>query len=146
MKHRTAARGLLVENNKVLFIKYKFDDEVFYALPGGQHNVGETLKQCVQREFKEETEIDVKVNACILVNEFMSEPFDMHQVEIIFKVERNKQLNIKASTYKDPGMVGFFWLDRKEMEQLKYYPPKEIDWFFSDHININELYFIESSN
>lgn len=76
----------------------------------------------------------------------MSESFNMHQVEIIFKVERNEQLKLKVATFKDPGMVGFFWLANKDMEQLKYYPPKEVDWFFSNHINNSELYFTENTN
>jgi len=141
MKHRIAARGLLVENDRVLFIKYKFDDEVFYALPGGAHNLGETLKQCVQREIKEETKMNVAVGECILVNEFMSQPHQLHQVEIIYKVERSNDIVIDAEPFFDPGMEGFHWLSESDMKQVQYYPEKEISWFFDNHSNINGMYF-----
>jgi len=141
MKHRIAARVLLKENNKILFIRYEMKQTVFYALPGGAHEVGESLANCAQREIKEETAIDVDIKHCLLVNEFTSQPFNLHQVEIIFLAQRSTSQIVDAATFQDPGMTGFHWLSKVEMEQVQFYPEKPIDWFFKDYAVSNDIYF-----
>ena len=90
------ARGLLYVNNKIpneikdfkegyVFIKrIKYIDNkeyVYYALPGGHLDNGETAEEAVIREIKEELNIDVKINKKIL---------EMH----------NKNINKKEKFYE----------------------------------------------
>ncbi|MBD3249403.1 NUDIX domain-containing protein [Candidatus Woesearchaeota archaeon] len=56
---RPAVYGVLIENNKLLFIKPNWDDK--YCLPGGSMDLGETTTKSLEREFMEETGYRIKV-------------------------------------------------------------------------------------
>ena len=57
---RKAVRTFLIQDNKVLARKYiKKDLEGYYDVPGGKIEEGETLKDTVLREFREEAGITV---------------------------------------------------------------------------------------
>ena len=49
------------ELGRILLIKRR--DNELWALPGGGHDVGETIEQTAVREVKEETGLDVEVTA-----------------------------------------------------------------------------------
>ena len=53
--------GILIENNKILLVKQKVNDKRNWSLPGGRLEHGETLKQGMLREMKEETGLDVEI-------------------------------------------------------------------------------------
>ncbi len=57
---RPAVYGILIEDNKLLFIQPDWDNK--YCLPGGSMNFGETPVQALEREFLEETGYKVKVS------------------------------------------------------------------------------------
>jgi len=144
-----SSRGLLKENDKVLFIEYKINDEVFYSLPGGTVEVGESLEECVIREFGEETGLNIEVGDLILLNEFISpQPNSkserwkngIHQIESIFLVERNSNENIKTIPNYDIGMQGLVWLDIHKLQEVKYYPEKPVEWFYNRNTESKDLY------
>lgn len=59
-KTRKAVRVFLIEDDKIVTIKYKREmDKNYYDIPGGKIEEGETSKQAAIREFKEETGIDI---------------------------------------------------------------------------------------
>ncbi len=145
-----SSRGLLLENDKVLFIEYTIEGETFYSLPGGTVETGENLKECVIREFKEETGIPVKVNSLILINEFISPnpksvaprwKNGIHQIESIFTVQRNPDVQVtKRPEQLDFGMRGVRWMTRSELKHVIYYPEKPINWFFLGDQMIPNIY------
>ena len=53
---RTAVRGMIRRDDKYLLIHSKYGD---YKFPGGGMEVGETLRDTLKREVKEETGFDV---------------------------------------------------------------------------------------
>ncbi len=58
---RKAVRTFLLEEDKILAIKYITNDDKqdFYDIPGGKIEDGETREQTAIREFKEEAGIDI---------------------------------------------------------------------------------------
>lgn len=59
---RKAVRCYLIDNNKVIIIKYKKGNkkEDYYDIPGGKIENGELPEQTAIREMKEETGIEIK--------------------------------------------------------------------------------------
>ncbi len=149
MKYRISARGILQYNHQILFARYEMSGKQFYALPGGQQIMGETLEECVKREFLEETGLEVKVGNLVLVNEFIEESSafvedwkdGIHQVEMIFEVTLQSvdAIGGEASNL-DPGMVKADWMSRGALEEVEYYPAKSLDWFFGEKIGGEGLY------
>ena len=80
--------GILIENNKILLLKHIGIGEagLLWLPPGGGINFGESLKQALHREFKEETGLTIKVNQLYTVHEFIQPP--LHAIEFFFDVER----------------------------------------------------------
>ena len=64
-KIRNAVRTILMENNKVVVIKYKNHDTGYYDIPGGKIEDGETAEEASLREFKEETGVIINKQHCI---------------------------------------------------------------------------------
>lgn len=134
MKYRTTARGILERENKILFIGYSDPNGVYYSLPGGKHDLGESLTDTVIREFKEEADLDVRVGKIILVREFIiSEPdIDLweggiHQVETIFSctlIDENQQAG--EAKIPDPGMHSVKWIDKNDFNNHRIYPTNEL--------------------
>ncbi len=138
MKYRITAKGILREDDKILFIEYEFNNKLFYSLPGGEQKIGESLKECVKREFAEETRIDITAGQLIMVNEFIEKSSrivpqwqdGIHQIENIFIVRKTDNPILISEETKDIGMRGTKWLSKKELEQVHYFPKMKIDWFF----------------
>ncbi|SVD35025.1 uncharacterized protein METZ01_LOCUS387879, partial [marine metagenome] len=63
--------AILEKNRKILIAKRKTGDELFAGLwefPGGKVEKGETPKECMARELREELDIDVEVGELITSN------------------------------------------------------------------------------
>lgn len=60
---RTRAQALIIEEGKILLAKHHdlTIDEVYWCLPGGGVEAGESPEQAVVRELKEETNLDIRV-------------------------------------------------------------------------------------
>lgn len=60
---RTRAQALIIEGGKILLAKHHdlTIDKVYWCLPGGGVEAGETPEQAVVRELKEETNLDIRV-------------------------------------------------------------------------------------
>ena len=79
--------GILIENGKILLIKQKLKEQQNWSLPGGALEYDETIDQCLMREIREETGIEVKVKDLLYIcDRFRC--LNHHIVDISFLVER----------------------------------------------------------
>ena len=61
-------QGAVVRNGHILLVKERFGSEYeCWNVPGGGREVEETEEQCVIREIKEETNLDVRIE-CLLID------------------------------------------------------------------------------
>jgi len=134
MKYRVSARGIVVENNTVLFIEYEDEDnKTYYSLPGGGQEVNTDLAQTVQNEFLEEVGIEVSVGDILLVREFIiSNPNikiwskGIHQLEIIFECTRVDRDSPIKTIKPDYGMKGYRWIPIDELKNHTIYPTSDL--------------------
>jgi 8-oxo-dGTP diphosphatase len=134
MLHRISARGYLEKDNKVLFIEYKDEFGIFYALPGGRQEVSEFLAETLVREFKEEVCLDVEPLEVIMVREFTKETAEfepwrngIHQVEVIFRCRMVDEVQIASDGHiPDPGSRGLKWIDKADFNKYRIYPIQEL--------------------
>lgn len=85
---RVRVSGILIEGKEILMIKHRglSIDGIFWAPPGGGMHFGETARNCLKREFREEAGIVVSVGEFLCVTEFLEAP--LHAIELFFLVTR----------------------------------------------------------
>lgn len=127
-KTRVRVCGLLVQENKLLLARHKaaFGDGNFWMPPGGGLNYGEKVKDCLVREFKEETGLEVEVGRFLFINEFLREP--LHAIELFFEV---KLLNGELALGTDPEHA----LDAQLLEEVKFLTTREIYQFHREELH-----------
>lgn len=93
---RVRVCGILKKENKILFIKHlNLGEDYLWAPPGGALNYGESIEDCLKREFFEETGLTIQVKKFLTFHEFIQLP--LHAIELFFEV----------STQNDTFILGF---------------------------------------
>jgi 8-oxo-dGTP diphosphatase len=84
---RVRACGICVTDGTILLVNHSIYGHggYFWSPPGGGILFGETARQAVKREFKEETGLDVTVGPLLFFNEHIADP--LHAIELFFEIE-----------------------------------------------------------
>jgi 8-oxo-dGTP diphosphatase len=111
---------VIIENDCVLLMRYRYGQTDVYNLPGGNVDKGETLAQTVVRELQEELGIEIAVEKMILTGEvLMPEPQKdvLHCVFLAKIIEGKPTLNPQETS-----ALEVVWKPIKELNSLDMYP------------------------
>ena len=116
---RVRVAALICKDGRVLFIEHKKGDKTYWLLPGGGVEFGESLPQCVVRELKEETNLDIEVGNLAFVSDTITP-----EESLLFSKERRHVVNIVFYAKHVDGelKVG----DEERLYDLKYIPIEDI--------------------
>lgn len=123
-KERIAARGLVIEDGKIL-LSYEVNTDV-YMTPGGGLEDGETLEECCVRELKEEAGCEVKpLEQFLVINEYC---FETMYVSNYFICKKTGECNRSLTDIEIEHGITPVWIDfEKAVEIFSYYPNKRED-------------------
>jgi 8-oxo-dGTP diphosphatase len=97
---RARTCGLYVEDDRLLLVNHDgLGKDNFWSPPGGGVEFGESLSECLTREFHEETGLEVIAKEFLFLSEFIAPP--LHAIEFFFLV---KKTGGQLKTGKDPEM------------------------------------------
>lgn len=109
----------LIKDNKILLTKDGDD----YSLPGGHSQIGETSRETIVREFKEETGFDVEaINVISTYENFWKwDDKNCHQLCIYYRL---KMLDERQELVPNPDTndTKFIWLELEELKNINLYP------------------------
>ena len=101
-------------------------NELVWMPPGGGLEFGETLEDCLEREFREETGARIEVGEFLFLNELIEDPY--HAVELFYKV---RQIGGEIRLGSDPEhdahsqlLKAVAWKPVAELRKLKVSPEK----------------------
>ena len=78
--------GILVEENNILLLEQDVTESRRWSLPGGSLEPGETIEQCLVREMKEETGLDISIVDLLYICDRLQE--DNHVVHMTFLIKK----------------------------------------------------------
>lgn len=85
-----------------------------YELPGGHIEVGETLQEGLQREFREEFGANITVGECFHAFVYENEVKQSQSVEIIFfatLADETEEIILKLEEHSE-----YAWIDRSQLD------------------------------
>ena len=111
--------GVLIKDNKILLTKGGDD----YTLPGGHSQIGETSKETIIREFKEETGFDVEtINVLSTYENFWKwGDKNCHQLCIYYRLKMINE-NQELVPNPDTSDIKYVWLELEELKNINLYP------------------------
>ncbi len=129
-RYRTGA--ILIKDNKMLLVKSKIGN-YFYMIGGGVH-IGETSKECIERELFEEAGVraSAKYLAVVCENFFKGEggnidTLNCHVIEFYYRMTSNDMTSINSQTDDGEELV---WVPLDKIKDTNIKPQ-----FIKEHID-----------
>lgn len=137
---RVRVMGLLVQAKRILLLNHSGlnDENELWLPPGGGVEFGESASEALIREFKEETNISIKVCDFLGVHEFISS--DLHAIELFFVVEQiggKLRLGLDPELGENSILKKVRWMDISLVKQLG---ENRLHGLFKDIETIDDLF------
>lgn len=117
---RVRVAGVLIHEEKLLLVAHKKNKDVYWLLPGGGVDFGESLTEALEREFLEELNIKVEVKDLLLISETIFPSGERQILNICFLcnyISGDYMLGIEQRLYD----FGFF--TKEEISNIIILPP-----------------------
>ena len=131
---RNSAKGIIIQDGKLLTIKNRDPLGNFYILPGGGQDHRETLHQALRRECQEELGVDIVIGRLRFIreyigahHEFSEHDGDVHQIEFMFDCHLAEGQIPTNGPAIDIYQIGVSWLPLAQLEQFRLYPAALIE-------------------
>ncbi len=127
---RNSAKALILRDGKLLTTKNLSQfNEIYYLLPGGGVNHGETVVAALERECMEEAGVRVKVKNLRYVREYIADHHEftrihagIHQIEYMFECELLEQRALAPGHTPDEFQTGVEWLPLSGLHDFLLFP------------------------
>lgn len=135
---RVRACGILQHEGRILLVCHRGLNAsgVFWAPPGGGVQYGENLRSAIEREFAEETHLQVSVGAFACVSEYIAPP--LHAIEFFFEVAHlggQTQLGTDPEAHT-PILTDIGWFS---FDEIKAMPTHEVHGIFGRFDSLQAL-------
>jgi ADP-ribose pyrophosphatase YjhB (NUDIX family) len=141
---RVRVCGLLVHNGAFLLTSHRGllpEEQPFWSPPGGGWHFGETLREGVAREFREETGLTVTVGRFLHLHEYHGAR--LQALELFFEVRLIDAAAVPSLGH-DPEhapdqqlLTGLTWRTPQELVRL---PPQQVHPILRDLISTDDAY------
>lgn len=127
---RVSVNAAIVENEKILLIRFDDENGPHYNLPGGGVDPGESLHQALARECKEEADADVIPGELLGAWEYVpalqkNKYGPTQKLGLVFTAKLKPGSVPRLPARPDPNQVGVEWVSLEALENLpnSKYPP-----------------------
>ena len=125
---RYSIKAIIVHEGKFLVEQVDQGQGVFYKLPGGGHQFGETIHGALHRELKEELGIEADIGPLLFVRDYLAKNHGMEidgpnfqQTELLFLCQVKDFSNLGKGTEPDKKQV-ICWKTPQELAHIKFFP------------------------
>ncbi|MGD8506038.1 MAG: NUDIX domain-containing protein [Candidatus Bathyarchaeota archaeon] len=120
---RVGTRAVIFNKNKEILVAHCLNPENnFYFLLGGGVWFHEKIEDCLVREVKEETGLDVRAERLLWVRDFIEGFSDLHGIEVFFLATITGG-NLCGQPIHDGGEpLEFSFINVEKLERIRFYP------------------------
>jgi len=111
---------VITDDQKILLVRHRKGNRLYWVLPGGRLEYGETFHECAVRELKEETGLDVEIEKFLFLSEAIAPDRSRHIVNIYVK-GRITGGTMRAGN--EPVLAGVDLIPLAELERTTLFPP-----------------------
>lgn len=109
---------VIIENGKILCLKYVYNGTIVYNLPGGNLDFGENIKEALRREMIEELNLEVEVSKLL----FVGEVHHNKKVTMHFIFEGKIVKGIAKINHLQTSAIEASWLKMNNLNDINLYP------------------------
>lgn len=105
--------AIIIDNGKILLTQRSSNDKLLalkWEFPGGKIEEGESEKNCLIREIKEELNLDINVKSFFFKN---THNYGEKEIELNFFICEIKKGNLKLNVHND-----FCWVTKEELTKF----------------------------
>lgn len=122
-----SVKAAIVRDSAVLLLSYDDEAGFHYNLPGGKAQVGEDLRQAVNRKVAQETGLQVVAQRLLCVVEYVPDLWqgefgDVQKVQFNFLAEQVDDAEPQMPEPPDPIQVGFEWIPLERLGDVYLLP------------------------
>ena len=122
LRPRIRVAGILIEDDKILLIQHQKNDKKYWLIPGGGNDWGESTKEAVIREYKEETNLDIKVDKFLFFSETISPDKSRHVLNLFYSVHRENRDDKVMKLGHEAVLADLKFFGKDEIKKLTIYP------------------------
>ena len=117
---RIRVAAIVIEDNRILLVAHKKKNDVYWLLPGGGVDFGESLKEALKREVLEELGVIMNINDIALVCDSICPDGLRHNINICFHCS---YIEGKYSLSNEKRLHNFGFFTISELQNLQIIPP-----------------------
>jgi len=113
---RVRVTGILIEEEKLLLVEQDVTNSRNWSLPGGRLEFGETIEQCLIREIKEETGLDISIGGLLYIYDRFWEGNQVVHITLSASIESGELGTGQGLEFETGKINSVKWVPFTELE------------------------------
>jgi 8-oxo-dGTP diphosphatase len=117
---RIRAAAIILKDDQILLARHEKDGQSYWVLPGGGVNFGETVAEALERELREEANLDIRLGELVMLNDSIPPDCHRHILNLYFLADITGG-ELRAGQ-NDKRLRGMEFVSVEDIPNISLYP------------------------